>query len=247
MTAETTQQLPDGEVSSRDKTTRLFEAVERLLRPESLGNLSPYRSAMTNLDRFEAFKQLCKYRGRRYACCDFENFTCDTEQKRNTVDRLKKIALEFKSLCDNGNGGLVILGPPGTGKDHLLMAMMRSAIIHHGLKVKWFDGLRLFAEIKNAIGEGTVERLLSSLVGVQILAISDPVPPRDALSVYELSVLRDIVERRYNAQMATWITTNVQTAEDARRLFTDAVLSRLLDGATEVFCDWTSYRKPLER
>ena len=81
----------------------------------------------------------------------------------------------------------------------------------------------------------------------QILALSDPVPPRDELSAYELSILRDVVEHRYSHGLSTWVTTNVDNQAEAQRLFSGAVLDRLLHGATEVFCDWSSYRRPVNQ
>ncbi len=141
-------------------------------------------------------------------------------------------------------GGLVLLGPPGTGKDHLLAAAMRSAIIDHGFTVVWTDGLRLYQRIKSAIAENKTEVFLKSMFRPQILALSDPVPPRDELTAYELSILRDIVEHRYSHGLSTWVATNVDNKADAQRLFSVAVLDRLLHGATEVFCGWSSYRKP---
>ena len=153
-------------------------------------------------------------------------------------------------FCDHmpdriaGGGGLVLLGPPGTGKDHLLAAAMRSAIIDHGFSVAWADGLRLYQRIKSAIAKNKTEAFLESMFKPQILALSDPVPPKDELTAYEMCILRDIVEHRYSHGLSTWVTTNVDNKTDAKRLFSGAVLDRLLHGATELFCDWGSYRKP---
>jgi DNA replication protein DnaC len=198
---------------------------------------------MDPVERLKVFREFVRQRGRRYATCSLDSFKA-VEGSSDVLSALKTFCDEMLDRLRMSQGGLVLLGPPGTGKDHLLMGVMRFAIIEHGLHVKWFDGLQLFNEIKQRIDSGTVLPFVNDLCKVQVLAISDPVPPRDLLSAYELSKLREIVDKRYSNGMATWITTNVQTAEDARRLFTDAVLSRLLDGALELFCGWKSYRSP---
>jgi DNA replication protein DnaC len=221
----------------------MWQAVKRL--EQTTAALDPYRERMATAERLRYWREFCVRRGRRYVLSSFENYEVKSEPQRAVVLQLQDFALRMPSRLSAGTGGIVLLGPPGTGKDHLLMALMRSAILEHGFAVSWVDGMRLFARIKAAIKTGRVEELLEELSGFQILALSDPVPPRDELTAYEMSILRDIIERRYSKAMATWITTNVQTAADAKRLFTEAVLTRLIDGATQLFCDWESHRRPV--
>lgn len=222
----------------------LAKAVAGLMRPESISAFSPYHKVSDNRDRFSAFRSLSQKRGRRYVECTLNSFNVNVDEQRNVVDQLKQFAKDMPTLLHKGNGGVILLGPPGTGKDHLLMGLMREAILTHGFSVTWVDGLRLFSMIKSAIKTDDVEDMLKEYVRVQVLAISDPVPPRDELTAYELAILRDLIERRYSQAMATWVTTNVQTKEDAVRLFTSAVLGRLLDGSTQLFCGWSNHRSP---
>lgn len=243
MTAGTIERSQDVEVSSAAHV-ELLTAVEKLLSPQSLESLNPYRNAMEPVERLKAFREFVVHRGRRYATCTLDSFA-DVDGAHGVLQSLKAFCEQMVDRLRGGQGGLVLLGPPGTGKDHLLMGVMRTAILEHGLRVRWFDGLRLFDELRQHIADNSVSAFVSELCKVQVLAISDPVPPRDMLSTYELSKLREIVDRRYSDGMATWITTNVQTPEDAQRLFTEAVLSRLLDGALELFCGWSCYRRPM--
>ena len=56
--------------------------------------------------------------GSRYAGCRLDNFvvTCDEQQK--AVDALREYGKTFGQHYRNGEG-VVLFGPPGTGKDHL--------------------------------------------------------------------------------------------------------------------------------
>lgn len=208
--------------------------------------LNPYTEfVIDERERFGLCKRLIEERGVRYANCDLSSFDIEGDKERaDVVSRVAEFIDDMPARLRSGNGGLILLGPPGTGKDHLLMATMKAATLQHGFRVRWVDGLQLFSDVKAAIANNETKTLINELCKAQILAISDPVPPRDELSAFELQVIRNLIERRYSAMRATWITTNVQTAADAKRLFSDAVLTRLLDGALELFCGWESYRRP---
>ncbi len=211
--------------------------------------LNPYRNPVTKHEhRLASFQELLVQRGMRYARCDLETFEVGAcENRRKVVDDLKEFVRDMPVRLRSGDGGLILLGPPGTGKDHLLMAAMKAAILNHGFEVRWVDGLELFSSLKAAIRSGDPQKIVKQFSEVPILAISDPVPPRAELSDYELGMLRQVVDRRYNAMRATWITTNVQTAEDGDRLLTAAVLTRILDGALHLFCGWECHRRPFSR
>ena len=226
----------------RDGLSSLEAAVSNLLKKWRSGELSPYRVRLEPKARWACFKQLIRERGGRYVGCTPATFAVLSSEHRKALDRVEQFCDAMPDQI-SGGAGIVFLGPPGTGKDHLMFAAMRRAIIEHGFAVKWADGLRLYATIKGAIASGTTEAVLAEYVKPQILALSDPIPPRDVLSPYELATLRDIIERRYSQSLSTWVTTNVTDRNTAVELFTGAVLDRLLHGAIEVnLCGLDSYR-----
>lgn len=210
------------------------------------GEISPYKQRLDVRDRLAELKKLVAERGLRYAGATLENFHATQPEQKKAVavisDYIEKMP---EHLVSTNGGGLLLIGPPGTGKDHLLMAAMKSAIIEHGFTVVWVDGLRMFHRIKAAIASGSTEREIASYVKPQILSISDPLPPKDELSTYEMACLRDIIEQRYSAGKSVWITTNVQSQEEAKQKLTGPLLSRIGHNATEVNCTWPCYRKPL--
>jgi len=231
---------------NRPQTARdAFKMFEERL---EAGEHSPYKHRLTDRERWEGFKRMIDDRGIRYARCTLENFTCTTGRQREVVELLRQFFADLpRHLTETIGGGLVLFGQPGTGKDHLLAACLREAILEHGFRVRWSDGIRMYHCIKAAISTNTTEEVIGDLVKPQILAISDPLPPNAELTGYELGCLRDIVDRRYSRGLSTWITTNVQNPEEAKERLTSALLGRLLDNAVEVMCDWEGYRRPFTK
>lgn len=227
----------------------LDASVDRLLRDESLQKLSRYNRQLAHEARLQAFRELCLLRGRRYVTCTLESITepargLKIDAFKTAIGQLKQFRDQMQDKCHTGEGGVVLIGPPGTGKDHIMFALMRHAILECGFRVAWFDGVRLLAKIKSAIADHSTESLLRQLSSVQVLCVSDPIPPRDELTAFEMSVLRDIFERRYSDKAATWVSTNVQSEQDAARLFSAPLLGRLVDGSLVVSCQWDNYRRP---
>ena len=73
---------------------------------------------------------------------------------------------------------VVLAGPPGTGKDHLLTALMWQAC-KFGFSVEWVNGLDLFAEYRDAIDGSTTESAL--LAGYVRARCADDQRPDSAL------------------------------------------------------------------
>ncbi len=224
----------------------LQQAVNNMVNDFQSRRHNPYTHRVEDpRERFAMLTRLIEERGVRYAHCDLDNFAVDGDEERgNVVARLTDFIDNMPERLTTAKGGLILLGPWGTGKDHLIMSAMKAAILRYGFRVRWVDGLEMLADVKAAIETHSTTTLVDQLSQSQILVISDPVPPRDELKPYELSIIRRIVEKRYSAMRATWITTNVQTADDAARLLSGPVLSRLVHGALELFCGWESHRRP---
>lgn len=155
---------------------------------------------------------------------------------------LTELQDEMPTAFRNG-GGLILYGPQGTGKDHLQFAMLRHAIIECGFSAAWRDGLRLQDEIRRAIGDGREPELRDELREPHILAISDPLPPIGELNQWNLSFLRDVIDRRYQDLKSTWVTFNGTAIEDLKPILTAPLAARLIDSSIVLHCNWPSHRK----
>lgn len=204
----------------------------------------PFETRIPEARRGTYLAALVRALGRRYCNATLENYEVYDDRQREVLSRLGRFA---EAMPDHlrGGGGLLLCGDPGTGKDHLMAALLKLATSHHGLACEWFDGGDLFDKIHDAMREDSGEkwrRLSGDLQKPHILAISDPQPPQDALSPAQVRRLRDIIDKRYRAGKSTWLSTNVDQKDYAERLLTRPVMDRLKESSGSILCDWPSYR-----
>lgn len=192
--------------------------------------------------RARAMDWFCRRVGGRYAGCSFDNFEAPTADQQEALRLVQSYAEQLQINVRKGVN-LLLVGPKGTGKDHLMTSLCMQTIKRGG-KVEWFDGLDLFARIRASIGKGAGDsREVGRCTDAQVLAISDPLPPGGGLSDYELVMLFRIIDRRYRDRRPTWLTINAASREDAERRLAPNIVDRLVDGAVVVPCNWPSYRR----
>jgi len=112
---------------------------------------------------------------------------------------------EFDPTAENR--GLVLFGDVGTGKTHLIVALLRDLVLRHGVRVKFVEFSHLLADLKSGfdIGRG-MAALIDPLVDVDVLAIDELGKGRN--TEFEGTVLDELVSRRYNAMRPILATTN---------------------------------------
>lgn len=161
-------------------------------------------------------------------------------RQRAVVDAVRAYGQSVEENIRQGRG-IVLAGPPGTGKDHLLVGLMYAAV-GAGLTVEWRNGMDLFGAVRDGIGNGTDERdMLDSLVRPDVLVLSDPVPPWGPLTQFQAAFLFRVIDRRYRDLKPVWVTTNTSGDATDGKLGA-ALVDRLRDGAVSLVCDWPSYR-----
>lgn len=103
--------------------------------------------------------------------------------------------------------GLVLHGPVGRGKTHLLVALMRSLALERGARVHFIEFSRLLGDLREGFGAGrSGADVMRRLVDVPVLGIDELGKGR--LTDWELSVIDELISRRYNAMRTTLGTTN---------------------------------------
>ncbi len=187
--------------------------------------------------------------GRRYAECTLAGFEiakdkATSQKQRFAIDRLTRFCGDIDGEIEAGRN-VVLFGPVGTGKDHLLAALMRVAC-KSGASVEWVNGMDLFGDLRDRIDSANAEseaRALSRWTSPDVLAISDPLPPWGPLTPYQSQMLFRLVDRRYRDRKPIWITANFADGKEASERIGVQVLDRIKDGAVELYCAWPSYRK----
>lgn len=103
--------------------------------------------------------------------------------------------------------GLILHGAVGRGKTHLMVGLVRWMVFELGADVRFVEFSRLLATLREGFDKGQSDRtLLNELVSVPVLAIDELGKGR--LTDWELSVVDELVSRRYDAMACTLATTN---------------------------------------
>lgn len=240
----------DGADPSEPPRTRFDNTLKPIaeLPPRSDADLEAERQRMARAERLDKFGQFINAIGVRYAGCSLDTFELSTDAGIRTMQErvLSRAGMLIENLRQHtrDGGNVIIYGPPGTGKDHLLVSLARVAIVDLGAAVSWTNGQEMFGQFRDHIGSDLPEwRMVRGYCRDQVLAISDPVPPKGETSVYSANTLYRVLDQRYRHRQSTWVTINVATEKEASEHLGGPVFDRLLDNAATLFCNWPSYRR----
>ena len=192
-----------------------------------------------------SWSTVCADAGPRYARATFGNYeTATSGPQREALTAVQQFAKNVSEHVESGHG-LLLFGPPGTGKDHLMFACIRHACIA-GKSVEWRNGLDWFGRLRDRIESGGAEETaVRDLANCDVLALSDPLPPHGDLSSYQGQMLLRVIDRRYRRMKSTWVTMNVADRKEAEQRMGPALVDRLRDAALAIHCNWESHRRGL--
>ena len=116
--------------------------------------------------------------------------------------------LKPRNTATINNPGLVLSGPVGVGKTHLLVCLAKN-LIEKGYNVKFVDFFRISSEIQAGLTKKqSALEILDPLIAVDILLIDELGKGRN--SQFELTIIDQIIMGRYNQAKPTIATTNYQ-------------------------------------
>jgi DNA replication protein DnaC len=174
--------------------------------------------------------------------CSLRTFRLTHDRQRAAVERLRDVQASLTDFVKAGRC-IVFYGSVGTGKDHLLAAMLYAAAMA-GFSCHWVNGQEVYGAFRDRMDTGQREEgLLRELVAPDVLGVSDPIPPAGQPSAWNLAQLYRLLDRRYRALRGTWVSLNALSPEDADQKLTAPIFDRLREDAELVPCFWPSYRE----
>ncbi len=185
--------------------------------------------------------------GENYGRCRIENFRLSVNpairtRQEKVLDELRGYAEELVKNISNGVN-VLLYGPSGTGKDHLLTALCHRAIVVERKRIYWNRGSRFFYESRDAMTYSREESFVRRHTSADVLYFSDPIPPVGHLTIHQANMLYEIVDERYRMKRPTWCSLNVSGIKEAEDRIGVATIDRLQEGALRGNCSWPSYRR----
>lgn len=159
----------------------------------------------------------------RYQRCDLGGFiTYSNERLQKAVARTRAFADAFPVV----EQGLFFIGPPGIGKTHLAVAVLKQVILTCGARGLFYDTrdlLRLIRSTYNPVVRTTETEVLRPVMGAELLILDDLGAEKTSEWVEE--TLNLIVNARYSDRRPTIFTSNFEESEDLDE--PDSLLARV--------------------
>lgn len=189
---------------------------------------------------------------KRFQQRTFQNFRCDTPERKKNYAAAKEYADNFVYHKEKGDG-LYIEGTNGTGKTHLAAAIALQ-LISEGIPVICKTSSDILGDIKKAFDRKFPPEyeVLDAYKKVDLLIIDDL--GKEQCSDWSMSTLYSILNDRYEDMKPTIVTTNYNadglvnalTPKGFDNTKIIAIISRLKETSTVMTMAWDDIRSRKE-
>jgi len=149
---------------------------------------------------------------RRYEHCSLDNFDVWQPEVEPALAWAKEW---FERWPVNVDVGLLFVGPPGTGKTHLAVGLLRALASRKGAKVIFAEQRELLKDLQSTFdgaGGRTESDVLAPVLEAEVLLLDDLGAGRT--TAWAQDVMHDVLAHRYNRKLPTVMTTNRATGDD---------------------------------
>jgi DNA replication protein DnaC len=148
---------------------------------------------------------------RRYQHCGFDNYVAYNEHLTRALQHARRLAESFPVV----DRGLFLQGPPGVGKTHLAVAVLRQAIATRGARGLFYDTrdlLRVIRSTYDPVNRTAEMDVLRPVTEADLLVLDDLGAEKTSEWVEETMNL--IVNSRYSERRTTIFTSNYDDNPD---------------------------------
>ncbi|HGL6397181.1 TPA: ATP-binding protein [Citrobacter koseri] len=178
----------------------------------------------------------------RFESCTLQNYEPVNDDAKRVLKVCQAYASRWPERLQKG-GGLVMCGKPGTGKNHLALAIARHAITEHQSSAVFTTALRIARAYKSTWSKGaenTEDDVIRYFTKPDLLII-DEVGVQFGSDAEKL-IMFEIINTRYERMKPTILISN-QTKEELAAFIGERVLDRMSDGGgCTLSFTWDSYR-----
>jgi DNA replication protein DnaC len=178
----------------------------------------------------------------RFKSCTLDNYNPVNDEAKRVLKVCQAYASKWPERLKRG-GGLVMCGKPGTGKNHLALAIARHAITEHQSSAVFTTALKIAREYKSTWSKSssrTEDEVIRFFTKPDLLII-DEVGVQFGSDAERL-IMFEIINTRYERMRPTILISN-QNKDELAAFIGERVIDRMNDGGgcTLAFT-WESFR-----